>query len=114
MRFFKPKDKPGEYKGRHYTEYVDEVKALKRQGKVEEAEALLLHLVDATEAEAQAEKTKVAPGYFEQLAIIYRTRKDYAAEVDLLDRYIKQSHGAKDSLVERRRKAQTLKDGKKS
>ena len=30
MRFFKRKDKPGEYKGRYYAEYVDDVKNLKR------------------------------------------------------------------------------------
>ena len=34
MPFFKRKDKPGEYKGRHYTEYVDQVTELKRQGKL--------------------------------------------------------------------------------
>jgi hypothetical protein len=45
---------PGTYKGRHYTEWVDEVKRLKREDLLDEAETLLLGLIGATEAEAQA------------------------------------------------------------
>ncbi len=112
MPFFKRKDKPGEYKGRHYTEYVDQVTELKRQGKLDEAEALLLALIDATEAEAKAEKTIVAPWYYEHLAIVYRTQKDYASEVSVLERYSKQPRGQKEKLLERLKKARALRDGK--
>ncbi len=110
----KDKDKPGEYKGRHYTEYVDEVTSLKREGRLDEATALLLALIDATEAEAKAEKMIVAPWYYEQLAIIYRGQKDYAAEVTILERYARQPHGPKDTLSARLKKSRALKDGQKA
>jgi hypothetical protein len=86
------RSKPGFHRGRHYTEYVDQVKQLKRDGKAEEAEALLLALLDAVEAENKAEKLGVAPWYYEQLAIIYRQRKAYAAEIGVLERADAQPH----------------------
>lgn len=42
----------GDVRGRHYTEWVETVKALKRDGRLDEAEALLLECVVATELEA--------------------------------------------------------------
>ena len=60
--------------GRHYTTYVEDVRRLKRIGNQEAAERLLLRLVDATEAEARAERWGVAPWYYEQLAILYARR----------------------------------------
>lgn len=78
--------------GRHYTEHVEPVKMLRRAGEDEKAEALLLRLVIATEAEAQFTGHGVAPWYFEQLAIIYRKRKDAAAELHILERFAAQQH----------------------
>ena len=46
--------RPGYYKGRHFTGYVDEVRSLKRAGRLEEAARLLLKLIKATEAESRA------------------------------------------------------------
>ncbi|MGQ0669703.1 MAG: HIRAN domain-containing protein [Actinomycetota bacterium] len=83
---------PGTIDGRHYTAYVEEVRRLRREGNDEEAERLLLRLVDAVEAEARAEGWGVAPWYYEQLAIIYRKRKDHEAEVAILERYAAQPH----------------------
>ena len=83
---------PGLVRGRHYTEYVEEVKALRRLGREIEAERLLLELVDATEAEARAEKWGVAPWYYEQLAISHRKRGDPQGEVHILERYARQMH----------------------
>lgn len=85
-------EKPGYYKGLHYTKYVDQVKRLKSSGNYDKAEELLLHLIDAVEAEAKAEGCGVAPWYYEQLAIIYRKRKDYQAEVAILERFARQKH----------------------
>ena len=113
MRFFKRKGKPGEYKGRYYAEYVDDVKNLKRQGKLVEVEALLLALIDVMETETKVNKTIVSPWYYEQLAIMYRERKDYSAEVAILERYAKQPHIPKATLLERLQKAQALRDGTK-
>jgi hypothetical protein len=53
--------RPGYYQGRHYTTYVEEVKALKRSGDNEAVEWLLLALIDATEAESRANEEGVAP-----------------------------------------------------
>jgi len=81
-------DKPGFYKGKHYTDYVDQVKALKRdERRLAEAEELLIGLIDAVEAEAFAKQVAMAPWYTEQLAIVYHEQRRYAAELALLERY---------------------------
>jgi len=106
-----PITEPGYYNGRHFTTYVNEVKSLKRQGKIEEAEKLLLELVAATEAESKVEKWGVAPGFYEELAKIYRKQKDYAKEVSILERFAAQRHspGAlPPKLMERLVKARAL------
>ena len=77
----------GFVRGRPIHTYVDEVKAL---GYTEEATALLLELVDATEADSRANGWGVAPWYYERLAIIYRSQKRIADEVDILERYKRQ------------------------
>ena len=87
----------GYYKGRHFTEYVDEVRSLKRAGRLEDAVGLLLNLVKATEAESRATGGGVAPWYYEHLAIVYRKQKDSVNEKRLLVRFAEQVHapGAK-------------------
>lgn len=80
-------DKSGFYKGRHFTTYVEEVKAFKRAGDLRGAEALLLALVQATENEARMNKWAVAPWYYDQLAIIYRKTKTPEEELGILERY---------------------------
>ncbi len=82
--------KPGHYNGKHFTAYVSDVENLKRDGKLEEAEKLLVELVKATEKENSIEKHGVAPWYYEQLAIIYRKQKSYHKEVSILERFSKQ------------------------
>lgn len=83
-------DTPGFVGGRHFTTYVDEVRRLKRAGQFDEAERLLCRLVEATEADARANRWGVAPWYYEQLAIIYAKRKQPAAELLILERYERQ------------------------
>ena len=83
---------PGFYRGRHFTEWVDTVKDLKRADRLEEAVTLLEGLVEATEAESQAQGVGVAPWYYEQLAIIRRKQHDPEAEVEMLERYERQPH----------------------
>ena len=87
-------EQPGFYEDRHFTTYVGDVKQLKREKRLAEGEHLLLGLVDATEAEDEVEGLGVAPWYYEQLAIIYRQRKDYAAECLILERFEAQRHAA--------------------
>lgn len=83
----------GYVRGRHYVTYVKDVKKIKSAGKLEEAEKLLLVLVDATEQVDNVEKQGVAPWYYEELAKIYRKNKDYLKEVSILKRFSKQRHG---------------------
>ncbi len=84
--------KPGFYKGKHYTEYIDEVKSLMRDNRFDDAEKLLLGLVSATEAEARSKGFGVAPGYYERLAVLYRKKKDRDAEIAILERFSRQEH----------------------
>lgn len=68
-------------------------------------------LIKAVEAESRAEKWGVAPWYYEQLAIIYRKRKDYLKEIEVLERFAKQKHAPGAStpkLLERLEKARIL------
>jgi len=84
---------------------------LKKKGAIEEAENLLIELVNATEAEANAGNSGVAPWYYEELAKIYRKCKDYKREVAILERYANQKHapGEKPAqLLERLVKAKKL------
>ena len=95
-------DRSGFYGDKHYTEYVDTVKDLKRQGRLDDAVELLGHLVDATENESRNNAGwGVAPWYYEQLAIIHAKRGDVDAEVAILERYAAQAHapGAKPPLM---------------
>ena len=78
--------------GKHFTEYVDEVKRLRREKRNDEAIGLLLRLVDATEAESIANSCGVAPWYFEQLAICYRKLGRLDDEIRILERFSRQPH----------------------
>lgn len=105
------KMKLGFYNGKHYTEYVETIKILKREGENDAAEKLLLNLIDAIELEATSEGFGVAPWYYEQLAIIYRKQKDYLKEIEILERFAKQKHSPGAStpkLLDRLEKAKRL------
>jgi DNA polymerase-3 subunit epsilon len=104
-------EKPGNYNGSHYTLYVDNVKKLKKEGNLKDAETLLYHLVSATEAESKANGWAVASWYYEMLAKIYREQKNYLAEIDILKRFFNQrqsSGGSPKELLERLNKAKEL------
>jgi hypothetical protein len=104
------RQKPGYYRGKHYTEYVEDVKRLKREDKYDDAEHLLWALVAATEAEVGVGMRGVAPWYYEQLAIIYRKRKAYQSEIAILERYasVQPPDLHKGRLMERLEKARAL------
>lgn len=71
-----------------------EVQQLWRDERLEDYEAVLLMLVDATEAESREKDWGVAPWYYEQLAILYRKQKRYQDEVLILERYGSQKKAA--------------------
>jgi hypothetical protein len=105
------KTQAGELRGRHFTEYVDDVKALRRDGNDDAAERLLLELIDVNEAEARTQGWGVAPWYYEQLAVIYHKRKDSVGEVAILERYAGAPHApgaGVNKLLERLEKARGL------
>lgn len=79
--------KAGSVDGKHYTEYPNQIRKLKREKRHAEAIEILLKLVDATEQESKVSGWGVAPWYYEQLAILYRKEKDYDKEVSILERY---------------------------
>lgn len=93
--------------GKHYTEYVEKVKSLKRASRLEEAERLLMRLVAATEAESAITRSGVAPWYYEQLAIVYRKLGRPEDERVILERYARQpkAPGAKPEKLEARLQA---------
>lgn len=72
---------------------MGEVKELKRAGKLDKAEELLLNLIDAVEAEARVERCGVAPWYYEQLATIYKRRSEPSMELAILQRFARNAHG---------------------
>jgi hypothetical protein len=91
-------DTPGFYQGKHYTDYIAQVQALKSAKQLDEAEILLVALIKAVEVENFVERLGVAPWYYEQLAILYHDRKDYAAEIAVVKRYHWQPHHTRMSL----------------
>jgi len=111
------KKQAGSINGKHYTEYVDLVRELKREKKHQEAIDLLLKLIDAVEREAKLDKSYggdgfCAPGYYKQLAIIYRKEKRYSEEVAILERLQKQNNYLDESALKRLKKAKTLQNMK--
>ena len=103
----------GLVRGKHYSYYVDEIKALKRDGKDVAAEELLLECVEATEREEQADGLGVAPWYYEQLAIMYRRRHEFDQEISILERFADHHHAPgkePPKLLERLSKAQAKRE----
>lgn len=87
------------------------MKELKRQGRLEELEKLLMELIDAVEAEARRNNWGVASWYYEEAAKLYRKQKDFAREVAILERFAGQEHGQgarNRALAERLEKAKAL------
>lgn len=113
----------GSFKGKHYTQYIEHIKQLKRKRNHDEAIKLLLELVCAVEREARvAEELNrgtlwfIAPWYYEQLAIIYQKEKQYDKEIEILERYCDQTKGlgARVSRLEHRlTKAKELREKQK-
>ncbi|MBK1685537.1 hypothetical protein [Rhodoferax fermentans] len=81
---------PGNFDGRHFSTYVDQVKTLRRLKRDDCAAALLLRLLPVIEEEAvsRGPRWPVAPWYYEQLAIIYKKAKRFEDEVGILKRYV--------------------------
>jgi hypothetical protein len=83
---------PGTIRGHHHSAWHAEVDLLRDTGAQSAAVALLLEIIDASEAESRAEGFGVAPAAYETLAVIYRQRKDHASEIAILERFARQRH----------------------
>ncbi|MCC6236016.1 MAG: hypothetical protein IT299_00410 [Dehalococcoidia bacterium] len=108
-----PRAPVGMHAGKHYTAWVDDVKALKRHGAYAEAKVLLGDLIGAVERECESARFDPAPWYYEQQAIVCRKLKDYDGEVAVIDRYLDVAsrlgnHPPNPLMVERRAKAVAL------
>ena len=98
--------------GSHLSSSLGELRRLTRTDRTEVAIASLLDLVDATEEDSLFTGRGVNPAYYEQLAMIFRARKEYAKEIAILARYTRQKHSQGDLrqeiLKKRLEKAQRL------
>ena len=77
----------GSVRGRHYTEWVPTLDELRSSGDDDAALALLLECIDAAERAARLAGMEPAPGYTKRAAVIYRRRKDYAREIEVMERW---------------------------
>ena len=121
-------------RGRHFLEWGDELRELKREGRLEDALALVLEIIEATERgqEAEARNAQVRaryfnrspeefrpretpPGWTEHAAIILRKMGRLEDETAVIDRWIAHAGPqerwvgqAQPKLLERRAKAVAL------
>lgn len=77
----------GHVRGRHYVDWVPTLDQMRREKRDDEALALLHEIITAAEKVAAVVGREPAPGYTERAAVIYRRRKDYAAEIALIERW---------------------------
>jgi hypothetical protein len=80
-------DGPGEFQGRHHTEWIATVEALIEDEDLDGAELLLWRLVDATEAEARATGAYPFDRHFRRLERLIRFRGDQALADQVKRRY---------------------------
>ena len=80
----------GAVRGRYFNEWYGEVERLREIGDDQDAVNLLLDMLAATEAEAQADGSYVAPQPYEALARILHDRGDAESELSILERFYRQ------------------------
>ena len=78
-------------RGRHFSHWVEPIRTLKRRGQTDKALVLLMECIEATEGDQVGPFP--APWYTWQAAIIFRKRRDYLAEIEILERWVNATHG---------------------
>lgn len=73
--------------GQPLWDWLAHAQKLERAGQPDEALAVVEVLIEAAEQEAQTSGQEPAPAYTERAAIMHRKRRDYAAEVAVLERW---------------------------
>ncbi len=69
----------------------EDIQSLKRIGNLEEAERLLRQYIVVMESDVQINHSIPRPWFYEQLAMIYRKRKQYHLECSILEQYAQQT-----------------------
>ena len=102
----------GYVRGEPISAYFAEIQKLGREDRLDEAIASLLALVDATEEDDLFTGSGVESAYYEELAKIYRKRKEYLKEIKILALYTRHRHAYGDTrqkiLKERLEEAKKL------
>lgn len=80
-------EEASQVRGRHYVDWVPTLDEWRSAGRDDEALDLLLEIIDAAERAAVVAGREPAPGYTKRAAVIYRRRKDFAAEVAIIERW---------------------------
>jgi hypothetical protein len=116
VRELLPGDFPGYVNGAYYTTVMERAKTLISEGRAADADALVDAAFTALEADARigaslTEPDTVPPANYRDFAALYRKHKEYAREVAILERYMRQPHGpgkVSGELQERLEKARVL------
>jgi len=77
----------GEVRGLFYVDWIPTLDKLRTEKKDDAALGILLECVDAAERVARVIGREPAPGYTERAAVIYHRRKEYAAEIAIIERW---------------------------
>jgi hypothetical protein len=80
-------ERASQVRGRHYVDWVPVLDRLRSEKRDDEALVLLHECIDAAERASRYSGREPAPGYTERAAVILRRRKEYAAEVALIERW---------------------------
>ena len=75
-------------RGRRHSDWVAVLDRLRARGRDDAGLALLLECMAAAEREAWAVQGVPTPVFAHRAAVIHRRRRDYAAEVEVLERWI--------------------------
>lgn len=84
----------GTFEGRACHEWSDSdaITQLRREGRVRDAERILVGCIQASESQSEMTGQGVAPAYYEQLAILYSKQKMAHDELAVLERFAAQRH----------------------
>ncbi len=91
-----------------YYDSVDSIKQLVREGQIDEAISALICMLPEIERDGR-KYGQVAPWYYNELAMLYRKKKDLDAEIAILKRYIKVNKGSYDKIDNQLKKAEEKK-----
>lgn len=91
----------GQYKGKLYSEYNDTIRILLKMGRLDEAEKLIIDLINTIEAENNVNNLSLLTGYYANLANIYHKRKDISNEIKVLERFVGKNNTTRTTLHDR-------------